>query len=459
MNTNLIEVRHIVKGRSVTGAEQSYGRFATPRLDLNELVWPRREPGPAFDTPVAEIIDILVALGQWLSADPRGVVAEALEHSVRAGPLPRPLLEFSYANIGKPFDRRSIAFQIERELGGADVLDGWREIADTPSGRPARIRAFPPRLVHIVAGNAPGVSAQTVVRAALTKGVHLLKLPSNDLFTAPALLQGLAAVAPDHPLTRSFSAAYWRGGDAAVEGVLFRPQFFDKIVAWGGEATIRSAIKYLGPGLELVSFDPKTSISLIGHEIFASNDALADAAERAAFDATLMNQQACASSRYQFVEGSVAEVDRFCALLQRRMNVDRPTASAVGAPVPGELREEIEALSLLEPQVRVWGGFNGEGLVIRSEEPVDFHPDGKIVNVVPVASLDDAIVRAGVATQTVGIWPPQRKAALRDRLAAQGVQRLVNLGGSAGIEMGLPHDGFHPLQRFVRWVHDEGTES
>jgi hypothetical protein len=124
--------------------------------------------------------------------------------------------------------------------------------------------------------------------------------------------------------------------------------------------------------------------------------------------------------------------------------------------VPGELREEIEGLSLLEPQVRVWGGFQGEGLVIRSEEPVDFHPDGKIVNVVPVASLDDAIVRAGVATQTVGIWPPQRKAALRDRLAAQGVQRLVNLGGSAGIEMGLPHDGFHPLQRFVRWVHDEG---
>jgi hypothetical protein len=451
-----IEVRHIIKGRSVVGAEQLYGRFATPRLNLDELVWPRREPGPAFDTPLAEIVDVLVALGQWLAADPQGVVAEALEHSVRAGPLPRALLEFSYAHIGKPFDRRSIAFQIERELGGADVLDGWREIADTPSGRPARIRAFPPRLVHIVAGNAPGVSAQTVLRAALTKGVHLLKLPSNDLFTAPALLRGLAAVAPDHPLTRSFSAAYWRGGDAAVEGVLFRPQFFDKIVAWGGEATIRSAIKYLGPGLELVSFDPKTSISLVGREIFADDAALADAAERAAFDATLMNQQACASSRYQFVEGSVAQVDRFCALLQRRMNVDRPTASAVGAPVPSELREEIEALSLLEPQVRVWGGFQGEGLVIRSDEPVDFHPDGKIVNVVPVASLDDAIVRAGVATQTVGIWPPQRKAALRDRLAAQGVQRLVNLGGSAGIEMGLPHDGFHPLQRFVRWVHDEG---
>ena len=50
-------------------------------------------------------------------------------------------------------------FQIGAELGGPDVLDGWREIA-TP--RPAgvhRIRAFPPRLVHVIAGNSPGVAA------------------------------------------------------------------------------------------------------------------------------------------------------------------------------------------------------------------------------------------------------------------------------------------------------------
>lgn len=451
-----IPVSHIVRGEVVTGAEQDYGRFATPRLDLDRLVWPRTEPGPAFDTPLAEIVDVLEQLGQWLAADPQGCVAEALEHSVRAGPLPRHILEYSYANIGKPFDRRIIDFQIDRELGGRDVLDGWREIGNAPSGRPARIRAFPPRLVHIVAGNAPGVSAQTVLRGALTKGVHLLKLPSNDLFTAPALLRGLAAVAPGHPLTRSFSAAYWRGGDASVEATLLRPQFFDKIVAWGGEASIRSALKYLGPGLELVSFDPKTSISLIGREIFASDQALHDAAERGAFDATLMNQQACASSRFQFVEGSVEQVDRYAALLQRRMNVERPTASAIGAPVPGALRDEIDGLRMLEPAVRVWGGYGGEGLVIRSDAPVDFHPDGKILNVVPVERLDDAVRHAGIATQTVGVHPPSRKAQLRDLLAAQGVQRIVNLGGTAGIEMGLPHDGFHPLQRFVRWVSEEG---
>ena len=58
----------------------------------------------------------------------------------------------------------------------------------TPHGTVSKVRAFPPRLVHILAGNTPAVAATTITRGALTKGVHLLKLPANDLFTASAIL-------------------------------------------------------------------------------------------------------------------------------------------------------------------------------------------------------------------------------------------------------------------------------
>ena len=81
----------------------------------------------------------------------------------------------------------------------------------------------------------------------------------------------------------------------------------------------------------------------------------------------------------QFVEGSVPEVDRYCALLQARLGVERATASACGNPLPGELRDEIDGLRDMQPHYRVWGGYEGNGLVIRSEEPVDFHPDGRVV--------------------------------------------------------------------------------
>jgi hypothetical protein len=73
-----------------------------------------------------------------------------------------------------------------------------------------------------------------------------------------------------------------------------------------------------------------------------------------------------------------------------------------------------------------------------------------------VESLEDALGRINVATQSVGVHPASRKASLRDALAGAGAQRVVTLGDVPIVEAGLPHDGFYPLQRLVRWVSDEG---
>lgn len=461
MNTKAaVPVCHVIKGETVSGADLTFGPahapFTTPKLDLNSLTWPRNAPGPAFDVPLAEIMDLLVATGERLKADPDGMLAQALDYSKQSSPLPAEIMERSYTGLGTLFDRKSMEFQVRNELGSLEVLDGWQEVEGAPSGRRHRIRAFPPRLVHVIAGNSPGVAAQTLIRGALTKGVHLVKIPSNDLFTMTALLRTMAALAPGHPVVRSFSTAYWRGGDPKVEGMLFRPQFFDKLVAWGGGSTILNAQKYIGPGFELVAFDPKTSISLIGQEAFASAENLADAAERGAADATFVEQQACVASRFQFVEGSQEQADRYCELLQARMGVQRPMASAAGRPLPAQLRSEIDGLRGMDAYYRVWGGYDGAGLVIRSEEPVDFHPEWRVVNVVPVERLDDAVCHVNVATQTVGVYPPSRKVELRNALASAGTQRVVELGAAGRIEAGLSHDGFFPLHRFVRWVNDEG---
>jgi hypothetical protein len=270
----------------------------------------------------------------------------------------------------------------------------------------------------------------------------------------------MADVDPEHPTIRSFSAAYWRGGDTAVESLLYRAQYFDKLVAWGGQASITHALRYIGPGFELVSFDPKVSISLIGREAFADASTLRAVAARAATDSALLNQDACAASRYHFVEGNGADVDAYCAALARELGVDRPLSDGLGPATPVEIRTDVEVLAHLDDLYRVWGDFSGRGLVIRSDDPVDFHPAGKTVNVVPVADLAEATVHATVATQTVGVYPASRKTELRDRLASRGVQRVVALGAAAGLAdlPGLPHDGMLPLQRMIRWVTDEGDE-
>ncbi|MFF3658288.1 acyl-CoA reductase [Streptomyces olivochromogenes] len=57
--------------------------------------------------------------------------------------------------------------------------------------------------------------------------------------------------------------------------------------------------------------------------------------------------------------------------------------------------------------------------------------------------------------QTVGVHPDTRKAEPRDAPACAGARRVVSRGRVGGRPSGLSRDGFHPLQRLMRWVYEE----
>jgi hypothetical protein len=455
-----LRVAHVVRGKLVEGdavrhTSRDLGAdFTTPAIDLDALITPRSEPGPLFDTPIAEIIDFMAETGKRLDIDTNPHLREAARHMEVTNPLPRRVLDNLFRQAQHMLDKRRIEYMIERNFGGPELLDGWVSRQD-PWGNRGSIRAFPPRMVHVVAGNAPGGAVNSILQGALVKAVNLFKMPSSDPFTTVAVLRTMMDVDANHPVVQSMSAVYWRGGDKAIEPTVFRPQYFDRIVAWGGGPAIDNVIKYLMPGLQLVSFDPKASISMVGVEAFESDAVLDDVAERAALDVTAYNQEACLASRFVFCEGTEEQVDRFCEALLPKLAVDREVASAIAPPLPVEMREEIEVLKMVGGPYRIWGGFDGRGMVIRSDEPVEFHPTNKTANVVRVPSLADAVRYANVATQTVGVYPYERKAELRDALATAGAQRLVRLGGAMKHCAGGPHDAMYPLQRFVHWMSDE----
>ena len=466
--TTKLRVPHFVRGRLVWGEDNEYLSrdfgvpFVTPKIEFNELIPPRTELGPAFNVPVSEIIDYLVEVGKQLVLEKNEYLQESLELTAQVSALPRRIIENTFHRPGQFLTREALEYRIQRIFGGPEVLDGWVEHTD-PNGRVSRVRAFPPRLVHMLAGNSPSGAITSIADAALVKAINVFKMPSADPFTTVAVLRTMADVDPDHPTLRSMSAVYWRGGDASIESVLYRSQYFDKLVAWGGGDAIANAVKYTGPGFHLVAFDPKVSMAIIGREAFESEETLREVADLAAKDATVYNQDACVAPRHIYVEtdveegveGSFEQIDRFCELLCERMAVDREFASAVGPKTPSDIREAVEGMRFLEPDYRIWGSYDGTGLVVRSPEPVDFHPTNKTVNVVPVRSMLDATAFATVATQTVGIYPTHRKAEVRDRLATAGVQRVGKLGSALGGTLGNPHDGMYPLHRFVNWVADD----
>ena len=74
----------------------------------------------------------------------------------------------------------------------------------------------------------------------------------------------------------------------------------------------------------------------------------------------------------------------------------------------------------------MFGADDGSGLVLLTDDPVEFHPSAKTVNVVALPRLEDAFDHVNVATQTIGLYPAHRAAELRDgwrHAACSGLSR------------------------------------
>src|SRR3546814_17699092 len=104
------------------------------------------------------------------------------------------------------------------------------------------------------------------------------------------------------------------------------------------------------------------------------------------------------------------------------------------------------AIRLGEDDYKVFGGRANEGAVIVSQEdyPVDFSRNlaCRVGNIVPIDTFETAVRSVNAYTQTIGIYPERLKEALRDRLAFQGAQRIVDrksvvLGKSVSVRVDL----------------------
>jgi hypothetical protein len=465
----LLPVTHVVRGevieldpRAPAGDSAGAHGFRAPPLDLDRLIWTRQQGLPAEGLKIDEVYDFLEAAGDVIRAGTSPHLKRSAELLARLTGKNVDAIADDVANMSTLFNRDLFSLEYEQNISrylAAGHEDEWSRLGGY-LGEDLDVRAAPTRALHILAGNGAKNAGTAIIRTALTRGVALLKLPSNDPFTVPAVLRTMIDLDPGHPIVQSISAVYWRGGDADVESVLVRPQYFEKVVAWGGEGAIKNIMKYMGPGIDVITFDPKTSISLVGGMAGIGEDELARVATLAVAD--VRTQEGCANSRHQFVEGTLEQVDAYCDALVAAMRADN---SGLGTPTPAGIVEECEALRGLDPDYRVVGGYDGRGLVVCSDAPVEFYPEARTVNVVRVERLEDAVRFVGAQTQTAGVYPPQAKQQLRDLFTTAGVDRICNLGHANPSQtggFGGPWDGMFPLHRLVRWVSchiDRGDEA
>ncbi len=409
-----------------------------------------------------EILDVLAALGRALDIDKNPHVQGAFEAGLVASNYPASILRNSYVTLPYVFRKEHVREIAEQRIG-AEYLDGWveRKLAD---GRELRVRAFGARALHIPAGNGGLVSAVTIIRNAITRSDAIVKIPSNDPLTAMAIARTLAEVAPNHPLTKHLAVAYWKGGDTQVEDRLYRPEKVEKIVAWGGFASVKHVTRYLQPGLELIALDPKRSATIIGPEAFESEETLREVALRAACDIGVANQEGCACARVIYVlcgcdVAGVEKANRLGAAIYEALVSLPDHISTPPVRFDRELRDHLDASRMADDWFRVIGGEHDEGAIIVSQldEAVDYSPllSGRVANVVPVDSIEKVTAAVTAYTQTVGIYPEKLKHELRDLLPLFGAQRLTSLGYACNLAIAAPQDAIEPVRRMCKWIIEE----
>jgi hypothetical protein len=95
--------------------------------------------------------------------------------------------------------------------------------------------------------------------------------------THAAVVRTMIDMDRNHPVTRHLSVGYWKGGDEEIEQLLYQPRNVEKIVAWGGMNSIKHIARYIQPGIDLITLEPKLSSSIIGREAFADDATMREA--------------------------------------------------------------------------------------------------------------------------------------------------------------------------------------
>jgi hypothetical protein len=470
MTQSLIS-RAIIRGKMIESDLVEFGgrggdiRFFAP--DPHKIAGALPLGSPArlqdlYDLSFEQILDYLDELGKLLDVRKNGYMQEARELSYATAPTTKPVLDVLFAGIPGMFERERVRRTCEYNIG-IPYLEGWVET--DINGSKVGLRAYGARALHIVAGNGPVMGSLSILRGAVTRGDTMIKVPSNDPFATAAVVRTMCDFAPDHPITKHVSVAYWRGGDETFETLLYQPLNIEKIIAWGGLASVKHVTKYIQPGLELISLDPKRSASIVGGDVLKTETLMQEAANRIATDVGAWNQEACSSCRIVYVmcgtdDDGVENLKRLGQMVYDAMIALPPHVSTKAKRYDVDLKAKVDSLRAHDDWFSVFGGRQGEGAVIVSHtsDLVDFyqHLANRTVNLVPVDTVDEVMNAVDAYTQTVGIFPDTLLEQLRHKVALHGGQRVVSLGyafngpGAVG-----PQDGIEPLRRMCKWIVTE----
>ncbi|GAB2957941.1 acyl-CoA reductase [Saccharothrix stipae] len=338
---------------------------------------------------------------------------------------------------------------LTRELGGPEVLDGFR----------GGTTAVGPRTVLAVfSGNVPGLPARSLVRALLVKASVIAKIPAREPHFTAAFLRTLHDVEP--VLADAVVATYWdRDDEATLAAALGQA---DAVIAYGGDQACAAIRAKVGPHQIYEEHAHKLSFGIVSAE-YAAEHGAAEVARRIAADCSDFDQHACLSPQVYLVQADHARaVAEHLAVAMRREARDSPpgTIDVHDATALQHRRLIAEWRAATSDAGGVWAPDGLEWTVVLDDALMPLSGAGnrvaRIVSVPDVAAAVDAVRPFAEHLQNVGLGAvgEQFRRTARE-LAVLGASRICAPGAMAKPSMVWRHDGQPRIAGLVRWCDIE----
>lgn len=347
------------------------------------------------------------------------------------------IIESDFKTIGDFLVQRfHIYDQIEAELGNERILDEW-----IPK-QMCYVKAFPRGIcLHYLVGNLPIAAIYSIIRGIMTKNVTFAKLPSRDPISALGFILSIIETDPDHPISRSISAGYWKHDESLGEDAI---NIADVVCAWGGHNAMKEIKSKTPPNVPFIEYGPKWSCSVIDLD----NCDIDAAAYRVIEDSCFYDQEACFNTQRVYVKG---KIDDF---LERLIVHFKEFSRHIPYLAENIDISATRSLALKEAQYvgcHVISADDWAIIVTKDNNKNSItHPFNRTLIIHIVDDFSEVTEHLDNNNQSMSVYPWSLIEKYRDEWSSAGICRFVELGWSRMFRSGFTHDGEYKLNSMVR---------
>ena len=322
----------------------------------------------------------------------------------------------------------------------------------------------PDLLVHVWAGNVPGLPLWGLASGLLVKAGMVGKVPSAEPVFATVFARLLAEIEP--LWADCLAVVWWQGGDAERERALL--PLADVVMAYGGNEALQDLRQRIPVGTRFLAHGHKLSAAMVSARCLSVRKSQI-AARQTALDVARYEQQGCYSPHVVYVArgGRVSplefaqQIASELAALQHKF--PRHTLALAEATTMAAWRQAHEFKAMQSSNIVVLGQPSDPWCVVVAQGPQALAPSplNRCVLVVAEDDLEQAAAQLApqkAYLQSVGVAvAPQELMPLAQALADAGVTRICAIGSMTAVQEGWHHDGRYSLLDLVRWVDIEAS--